>query len=162
MLLENTAFQGLLDRIVELFLASNNLAADSPDAACAYGGAGPGGADTGHRKARYQAQISCPQRELGQLLGNTKASIPGTAVKLIELGDILSEARSLYQHLYTPPPDVIDLAAVNSVFKNNIPVEVKLREADADRLIEPLSITDPFIPCWIIVPTTAHLLVWMV
>lgn len=36
-----------MDRIVELFLASNNLAADSPDAACAYGGAGPGGADTG-------------------------------------------------------------------------------------------------------------------
>lgn len=36
-----------MDRIVELFLASNNLAADSPDAACAYGGAGPGGAGPG-------------------------------------------------------------------------------------------------------------------
>lgn len=56
-----------------------------------------------------------------------------TGVKLIEMGDVAQEARSFCQGLYTP--DAINLASTNSLF-NSIPVEVKLRKADVDRLIE--------------------------
>ncbi|KAK4518233.1 uncharacterized protein ATC70_001585 [Mucor velutinosus] len=201
-LLENREFQALLDKTVDMFLASDYYTTDVADM-------GVSGQEkweslksiikycakqfTKGQKARFKARVSHLQREREQLLGTPEESArikrleqlieqriqddtrqamlrsatrwlemgeqnnkyffnvikdreaqqtiqslkkAGTGEKLTDMGDILQEARTFYQDLYTP--EDIDLAAVNSLF-DNIPADAKLQEAEADRLIEPPS-----------------------
>ncbi|KAK4518752.1 uncharacterized protein ATC70_008974 [Mucor velutinosus] len=212
-LLENIEFQALLDKTIELFLASDYCDGVAADASVS--GDGPEGMGlrpvqekweslkavikycaqqfTKGQKARYKARVSHFQREREQLLGDEEESAriktleqlieqkiqedtrqamlrsatrwlemgeqnnkyffrvikdreaqqtiqslkkAGTGEKLTDMSEILQEARSFYQVLYTP--DDIDLAAVNSLFAN-IPDDAKLQEAEAERLMEPPS-----------------------
>jgi hypothetical protein len=73
-------------------------------------------------------------REAQQTIQSLKRA--STGERLTDMGEILQEARSFYQVLYTP--DAIDLAAVNSLLAN-VPEDAKLQDAEADRLIEPPS-----------------------
>ncbi|KAK4519253.1 uncharacterized protein ATC70_009485 [Mucor velutinosus] len=89
--------------------------------------------EQGEQNTKYFFNV-IKDREAQQTIQSLKKATVGK--KLTSMGDILHETCSFYQDLYTP--EAIDLTAVDSLLAN-VPEEVKLPEADAERLIEPPS-----------------------